>query len=95
MMMMKCWELLPENRPSFKELHENTSRYIEHIAGYLEMGFNPFAGMGFTMTEEVQASAGRMNNEEDKNQIESPVIQDTPISGEPSAEDGTFTNTND
>ena len=42
-MMWKCWETSPDDRPTFKELHKNTSKYIEHIAGYLEMGFNPFA----------------------------------------------------
>ena len=41
-MMKKCWEMIPEKRPSFKELHTNTSQYIEHIAGYLDLGFNPF-----------------------------------------------------
>ena len=43
-MMKKCWETMPNDRPTFKELRKNTSKYIEHIAGYLEMGFNPFAG---------------------------------------------------
>ena len=42
-MMKKCWEIMPEDRPTFKELRKNTSKYLEHIAGYLEMGFNPFA----------------------------------------------------
>ena len=42
-MMRKCWEMLPEKRPSFKDLYTNTSQYIEHIAGYLDLGFNPFA----------------------------------------------------
>ena len=42
-MMRKCWEMIPEKRPSFKELRTNTSKYIEHIAGYLDLGFNPFA----------------------------------------------------
>ena len=41
-MMTKCWEVDPQNRPSFKELHSNISKYIERIAGYLELGFNPF-----------------------------------------------------
>ena len=41
-MMKKCWEIMPEDRPTFKELRKNTSKYLEHIAGYLEMGFNPF-----------------------------------------------------
>ena len=43
-MMRKCWEVSPKNRPTFKELHSNISKYISRIAGYLEMGFNPFAG---------------------------------------------------
>ena len=43
-MMMKCWETVPDDRPTFKELCIHASKYIEHIAGYLEMGFNPFAG---------------------------------------------------
>ena len=45
-MMKKCWEMAPEDRPAFKQLYKNTSIYIERIAGYLELGFNPFAGVG-------------------------------------------------
>lgn len=41
--MRKCWELSPNDRPLFEELYKNTSKYIEHMAGYLELGFNPFA----------------------------------------------------
>ena len=43
-MMRKCWEKAPDDRPTFKELYTDISKYIECIAGYLEMGFNPFAG---------------------------------------------------
>ena len=43
-MMLKCWEKLPDNRPTFKELYTNTSKYTERIAGYLEVEFNPFTG---------------------------------------------------
>ena len=43
-MMRKCWEMDPNNRPLFKDLHTITSQYIEHIAGYLELEFNPFTG---------------------------------------------------
>ena len=53
-MMKKCWETVPDDRPTFKELRKNTSKYIEHIAGYLEMGFNPFAG-----GEKVNKKRGR------------------------------------
>ena len=41
--MMKCWEAVPDIRPTFKELHVNTSKCTETIAGYLEITFNPFA----------------------------------------------------
>ena len=43
-MMRKCWETEPDDRPTFKELYTNISKYIERVAGYLEMGFNPFGG---------------------------------------------------
>ena len=37
--------MVPYNRPSFRELHSNTSKYTrEYLSDSLEMGFNPFAG---------------------------------------------------
>ena len=53
-MMRKCWETSPDDRPTFKELYSNTSKYIERIAGYLEMGFNPFAGDGERVKSAVE-----------------------------------------
>ena len=44
--MIKCWEFEPQNRPSFQELHKNTSSYAKKIAGYLDMSYNPFEGAG-------------------------------------------------
>ena len=86
MMIMKCWELLPENRPSFKELYMNTSQYIERIAGYLEMGYNPFAGIGFS--GKIKSSADEMNTEEEEQEIESAVvIKVTPVPRETSSEE--------
>ena len=41
--MRDCWERAPEDRPTFKDLRLNLTKYIERIAGYLEIGFNPFA----------------------------------------------------
>ena len=41
--MIKCWEFEPKNRPSFQELHHNTSSYSKRIAGYLDIS-NPFTG---------------------------------------------------
>ena len=43
-MMKSCWEIVPNDRPSFKALHMNTSKYTERIAGYVDMNYNPFAG---------------------------------------------------
>ena len=37
--------MAPDDRPAFKQLNKNTSMYIERIAGYLELGFNPFVGV--------------------------------------------------
>ena len=44
-MMAKCWKFQPDDRPSFSELYTDTSNYLERVAGYLEMNFNPFYGM--------------------------------------------------
>ena len=57
-MMQSCWKKSPDDMPTFKELHLNLNQYIEHIAGYLEMGFNPFA------TEEVPKSEKGENKED-------------------------------
>ena len=42
-MMRHCWEKAPEDRPTFKELYMRLNKSIELVAGYLEMGFNPFS----------------------------------------------------
>ena len=53
--MRKCWEMRLDDRPSFMELNKTTSKYVEHIAGYLELGYNPFAGMKkFSSTTELK-----------------------------------------
>ena len=36
----------PEDRPTFKEICSGVSKFIERVAGYLEIGFNPFTGGG-------------------------------------------------
>ena len=40
--MAKCWQTVPENRPTFKEISSIILQFIEHIAGYLQIGFSPF-----------------------------------------------------
>lgn len=42
--MIKCWEYEPDDRPSFKELHNSISGYVKMIAGYLDMSFCPTEG---------------------------------------------------
>ena len=43
---MQCWKMSPEDRPTFKEIYSSVSKFIERVAGYLEIGFNPFTGGG-------------------------------------------------
>ena len=43
---MQCWKMSPEDRPTFKEIYSSVSKFIEHVAGYLEIGFNPFTAGG-------------------------------------------------
>ena len=62
-MMLQCWESMPENRPSFKTLYTDTSKFIEGIAGYLEIGFNPFSGQ----------RVYEISNTEKKDELELPV----------------------
>ena len=60
-MMTKCWEMAPEDRPTFKEIYSNISKYIECMAGYLELGFNPFAaGDGVKSAVEREESKCRV-----------------------------------
>ena len=62
-MMMQCWKMSPEDRPTFKELCTSVSKFIERIAGYLEIGFNPFtAAAGGVGSEENKGKFIRINN---------------------------------
>ena len=54
-MMRTCWELEPD---TFKELHTITSKYIEQIAGYLDLGFNPFTEKNITTEEKKENDVG-------------------------------------
>ena len=76
-MMRKCWEMDPKDRPTFKELHTNTSQYMERIAGYLEIQFNPFAGRGLVQSPVVD----ERETEEEKGGFDAEVkIKVTPAS---------------
>ena len=81
-MMRKCWVMSPDDRPTFKELYSNTSKYIERIAGYLDLGYNPFTGV------ETKKWA------EDEEEFEPAVaIQVTPASLKTNFSHTIFTNT--
>ena len=40
--MRQCWQMVTGDRPTFTELCLKLSSLIEHTAGYLQMGYNPF-----------------------------------------------------
>ena len=42
---MDCWKMSPEERPTFKDICCIVSNFIEHIAGYMDIGFNPFSNV--------------------------------------------------
>ena len=52
--MNQCWQLAPEERPTFKELHLTISAYIEQEACYLQLGLNPFVGRFAGSMKEVE-----------------------------------------
>ena len=64
MMMLQCWESVPDKRPSFKTLYTNTSKFIEGIAGYLEIGFNPFAAQAVMGEGEKEPATEKEDKEE-------------------------------
>ena len=65
--MRHCWKMAPEERPTFAELGFTISKLIEHIAGYLQMGYNPFTwGMGKEEEDKVEEE----EEEEDKEKEE-------------------------
>ena len=75
---MKCWEKDPVSRPTFKELHLSVSKYIECIAGYLDIGFNPFTGGGGGIggeNGEVDDNAFKEEEEETELNVNENVIE--------------------
>ena len=60
--------MAPEERPTFKELCFTISKCTELIAGYLQMGYNPFKTCGMKQGEEEGVE--RDEKEEDKQKEE-------------------------
>ena len=82
-MMRKCWVMSPDDRPTFKELYSNTSKYIERIAGYLDLGYNPFTGV----------KPKKWAEDEEKEFEPAVAIEVTPASLETNLSHTIFTNT--
>ena len=62
-MMLKCWHGIPEQRPTFTELSQIISTFIEHIAGYLDINYNPFAMDSSDVVTNPNAVPGDTNGE--------------------------------
>ena len=74
-MMRKCWEMSSQNRPTFSELHSNISKYIAHIGGYLEMGFDPFkSARKFESTAESRVGKKELEGDGDDSGVAIQVI---------------------
>ena len=54
-MMMWCWEMEPDKRPSFSTLVQTLSKSLEKMAGYLPVG--AFAGLNEENTGYVHIGA--------------------------------------
>lgn len=52
--MIKCWEMAPAQRASFKEIHSNISKYIGQIGGYLDLGAELFTTSSGLKEEESE-----------------------------------------
>ena len=64
--MRQCWQTVPEDRPKFSELYVIISKFIEHIAGYLQVGYNPFKQVGKKKAVEEGESEEDEQEEEDE-----------------------------
>ena len=67
-MMINCWEKAPEDRPTFKQLCARLNRHIERVAGYLEMGFNPFSAEEGAGTGQIEEGEEEKEAEDDSAQ---------------------------
>ena len=74
MMMLECWVSAPDKRPSFKTLYTNTSKFIEGLAGYLEVGFNPFVAQTATEPGDEETTNERSEDEEGEEGLDEPVV---------------------
>ena len=71
--MTKCWQTVPEDRPTFKEISFIISQFIEHIAGYLQIGFNPFTEEDKVTGVEMTRKELKIKNREEEDKTSSTV----------------------
>ena len=57
--------MAPEDRPTFRRLYLSISKFIEHMADYMQMGFNPFT-VGRVEEEKEQESGEEKKEEEER-----------------------------
>ena len=75
--MKQCWKTTPEDRPTFKELCSTLSKSIERIAGYLQIGYNPFMGdMGNGKKKEKNEEKEEEVNEEEEEATDSSITNE-------------------
>ena len=70
--MKQCWQMMPEERPTFTELYLTVSNIIERMAGYLQVGYNPFLGRG----DEEKAEEMEEEEEEEKEEKENNNVKE-------------------
>ncbi|CAI8055172.1 Hepatocyte growth factor receptor [Geodia barretti] len=76
-MMIQCWEMAVEDRPTFSEISLTISKFIEHIAGYLQMGYNPFKrGAGKGEAEEDEDDEHKEEDEKEKEEEKEESVVD-------------------
>ena len=93
-MMRQCWEKSPHDRPTFKELYSTVSKYIERVAGYLDMGFNPFSGREGAATG-MESNEGKREGEDKDVEGDSFQFQLIPPSIPTNVTNTVFTNITD
>ena len=68
--MRNCWEMAPEERPTFRRLCLSISKFIEHMADYMQMEYNPFTVGRVEEEEEQESGEEKKEEEEEGNEVE-------------------------
>ena len=68
--MRNCWEMAPEERPTSRRLCLSISKFIEHMADYMQMEYNPFTVGRVEEEEEQESGEEKKEEEEEGNEVE-------------------------